>query len=92
MFKANNTVSTGPVCCEPVREPGIGDKCHKIYALVQENVMLAYRIHDFMFSSKNSSDCIKANTEPCCMDEELTAIMDEQQRLHLILLGIMEHL
>lgn len=87
MFKDNNTVSTG-TCGEPVHIPGVGDMCHKIYAIVQENANLAEHIHDFMFGSKNGNTCDVRKDDPSCMTEALTASMFELDRLHVILLDI----
>lgn len=89
-YVPRSTSSTCDVgCCgEPVNIPGVGDMCHKIYAIVQENANLAERIQSFMFASKNGNTCDVRKDDPSCMTEELTAIMFELDRLHVILLDI----
>lgn len=81
------TCPTENIGCEPVRDPGVGDMLHKMYALAQDNTNAASRIHDFMFASAHTADDSK-KCDPRCMLEELNAVMDEMQRLRLILLDI----
>lgn len=38
MFKDNNTVSTGPICCEPVREAGIRQRQKKQKYIIPKTI------------------------------------------------------
>ena len=79
--------------CEPMRDPGVGDMLHKIYAVAKENTNAAVRIQEFMFGSiSNSVNPSGRELDPGCMAEELGAIMDEMQHIRVILLSINERL
>lgn len=92
-YVPRQTCSTEDVCCDSVRDPGVGDMLHKIYAVAKENTNAAVRIQEFMFGSINNSVNPNARScDPCCMVEELSAIMDEMQHIRLILLTINERL